>query len=80
MIADGKRGDIDVSARAYAMGLFAGADTPFGRLDGLRADLVTVNPLMGLDAIAPFASAGLKKLRSTPSSSLPLAIPFRFSY
>ena len=35
MIADGKRGDIDVTAAAYAAGLFAGADTPFGRVDGL---------------------------------------------
>jgi orotidine-5'-phosphate decarboxylase len=57
VIADGKRGDIDVSARAYAMGLFAGADTPFGRLDGLRADLVTVNPLMGVDALEPFVTS-----------------------
>ena len=57
VIADGKRGDIDVSARAYAVGLFAGADTPFGRVDGLGADLVTVNPLMGVDALEPFVAA-----------------------
>ena len=54
MIADGKRGDIDVSARAYASSLLGGADTPYGTLDGLGADLVTVNPLMGADAIVPF--------------------------
>jgi orotidine-5'-phosphate decarboxylase len=57
VIADGKRGDIDVSARAYAAGLFAGAETPFGRIDGLGADLVTVNPLMGIDALEPFVAA-----------------------
>jgi orotidine-5'-phosphate decarboxylase len=57
VIADGKRGDIDVSARAYAAGLFAGAETPFGRVDGLGADLVTVNPLMGIDALEPFVTA-----------------------
>jgi orotidine-5'-phosphate decarboxylase len=57
VIADGKRGDIDVSARAYAAGLFAGADTPFGTIDGLGADLVTVNPLMGADALEPFVAA-----------------------
>ncbi len=57
VIADGKRGDIDVSARAYASGLFAGADTPFGRIEGLGADLVTVNPLMGVDALEPFVAA-----------------------
>lgn len=53
-IADGKRGDIDVTARAYAAALFGGERTPFGELDGLGADLATVNPLMGSDAIKPF--------------------------
>jgi orotidine-5'-phosphate decarboxylase len=37
--------------------LIAGVDTPFGRIDGLGADLVTVNPLMGRDAVEPFVSA-----------------------
>lgn len=46
-IADGKRGDIAVSAQAYAQALFA----------GLKADLVTVNPLMGRDALEPFVAA-----------------------
>ena len=57
VIADGKRGDIDVSARAYAGALIGGLPTPFGRLAGLGADLVTVNPLMGRDAIEPFVAA-----------------------
>jgi orotidine-5'-phosphate decarboxylase len=57
VIADAKRGDIDVTARAYAGALIGGADSPFGRLPGLGADLVTVNPLMGRDAIEPFVSA-----------------------
>jgi len=57
VIADGKRGDIDVSARAYASSLFAGLDTPLGRFEGLGADGATVNPLMGRDAIAPFLVA-----------------------
>ena len=57
VIADGKRGDIDVSARAYAGALLGGVETPFGRLEGLGADLVTVNPLMGSDAIEPFVTA-----------------------
>jgi orotidine-5'-phosphate decarboxylase len=57
VIADGKRGDIDVSARAYAEALLAGAETPYGRLEGLGADLVTVNPLMGTDAVEPFVAA-----------------------
>jgi orotidine-5'-phosphate decarboxylase len=57
VIADGKRGDIDVSARAYAGALIGGLQTPFGELAGLGADLVTVNPLMGRDAIEPFVAA-----------------------
>lgn len=57
VIADGKRGDIDVTADAYAHALGAGVQSPFGRINGLGADLVTVNPLMGRDAVAPFVSA-----------------------
>ncbi|MBA3808302.1 MAG: orotidine-5'-phosphate decarboxylase [Solirubrobacterales bacterium] len=57
VIADAKRGDIDVSAGAYASALLGGVDTPFGHLDGLGADLVTVNPLMGADAVEPFVRA-----------------------
>jgi len=54
VIADGKRGDIDVTATAYARSLTAGTESPFGAIEGLGADLVTVNPLMGSDAILPF--------------------------
>ena len=57
VIADGKRGDIDVTAGAYAASLYGGLKTPLGELQGLGADLATVNPLMGLDAVEPFVSA-----------------------
>ena len=57
VIADAKRGDIDVSARAYAAAMGTGTDSPFGRIAGLGADLVTVNPLLGADALAPFVGA-----------------------
>jgi orotidine-5'-phosphate decarboxylase len=57
VIADAKRGDIDVSAGAYAAALLGGMDSPFGHLEGLGADLVTVNPLMGRDAVEPFVQA-----------------------
>jgi orotidine-5'-phosphate decarboxylase len=57
VIADGKRGDIDVSAAAYAQALFGGLQTPYGAAEGLRADMATVNPLMGTDAIVPFLQA-----------------------
>jgi orotidine-5'-phosphate decarboxylase len=43
VIADAKRGDIDVSARAYADGLLR---TPI--------DALTVNPMLGADAVEPF--------------------------
>jgi orotidine-5'-phosphate decarboxylase len=54
VIADGKRGDVPVSAAAYAQALLGGVETSFGTVGGLGADLVTVNPLMGRDAIEPF--------------------------
>jgi orotidine-5'-phosphate decarboxylase len=57
VIADAKRGDIDVSARAYAQALYAGLQTPFGSVEGLHVDMATVNPLMGSDALAPFIAA-----------------------
>ena len=57
VIADGKRGDIDVTASAYASALIEGSETPFGRIEGVGADLVTVNPLMGKDAVEPFVGA-----------------------
>ena len=56
LIADAKRGDIDVSARAYAQALMGATDTPFGPVPGLGFDMVTVNPLLGRDAIEPFVS------------------------
>jgi orotidine-5'-phosphate decarboxylase len=56
VIADAKRGDIDVTATAYAHGLIGGLDTPFGRVDGLGADAVTVNPYMGADTLTPFVT------------------------
>jgi orotidine-5'-phosphate decarboxylase len=57
VIADGKRGDIDVTARAYAQALYGGVETPFGTVAGLGVDAATVNPLMGRDALEPFVSA-----------------------
>lgn len=56
VIADGKRGDVDVTAEAYAQGLYGGLPTPFGDVSGMAADLATVNPLMGTDTIEPFVA------------------------
>jgi orotidine-5'-phosphate decarboxylase len=57
LIADAKRGDIDVSARSYAQALFGPVATPFGELPGLRADLITVSPLLGRDSLEAFLGA-----------------------
>jgi orotidine-5'-phosphate decarboxylase len=54
VIADAKRGDIDISARAYGQAFFGGtpADgSPFGAIPGLGADLLTANPLLGRDSL-----------------------------
>ena len=57
VIADAKRGDFPGSARAYAQAVFSGTATPYGDSPGLQADAVTQNPLLGRDALAPFADA-----------------------
>jgi orotidine-5'-phosphate decarboxylase len=57
VIADAKRGDIDVSAAAYAQAFLSGMRTPFGDAAGLGADALTVNPLLGADSLAPFVEA-----------------------
>jgi orotidine-5'-phosphate decarboxylase len=53
VIADAKRGDIDVTARAYAEAFFGGAQTPFGPVPGLGVDALTVNALLGEDSVMP---------------------------
>src|SRR3954447_13553502 len=55
VLADGKRGDIDVSAKAYAQALLGATETPFGEVPGLAADALTVSPYLGPDTLAPFA-------------------------
>ncbi len=51
VLADGKRGDIDVSAAAYAQSLVGSTPTPFGEVDGLGADAITASPYMGEDTV-----------------------------
>jgi orotidine-5'-phosphate decarboxylase len=57
VIADAKRGDIDVSAGAYAQTFLGETPTPFGTVPGLGADALTVNPLLGVDSLEPFVAA-----------------------
>jgi orotidine-5'-phosphate decarboxylase len=51
VIADGKRGDVPVTARAYGQALVGETETPWGPVRGLGADAFTANPLLGEDAI-----------------------------
>jgi orotidine-5'-phosphate decarboxylase len=57
VLLDGKRGDIDVSATAYAQAMLGVTPTPFGDVAGLGGDAVTVNPLLGRDSLAPWVDA-----------------------
>jgi len=65
VIADGKRGDVPVSAAAYAQALFGSTPTPWGEVAGLEVDAATVSPLLGSDSLEPLiegaadAGAGL---------------------
>jgi orotidine-5'-phosphate decarboxylase len=58
VLADAKRGDIDVSAAAYAQALAGSTATPFGAVDGLGADAYTVSPYMGVDTLRALRSPG----------------------
>jgi orotidine-5'-phosphate decarboxylase len=57
VIADGKRGDVPVTAAAYAQALVGETPTPWGPVAGLGADAFTANPLLGADAMEPFVAA-----------------------
>ncbi|MDE3130980.1 MAG: orotidine-5'-phosphate decarboxylase [Acidobacteriota bacterium] len=56
VIADAKRGDIDVSARAYAQAYFGATPSPFGAVQGLGVDALTVSPWLGRDSLEPFVA------------------------
>jgi len=53
VIADGKRGDVPVSAAAYGDALIGSTPTPWGEVPGLGADAVTLNALLGADSLEP---------------------------
>jgi orotidine-5'-phosphate decarboxylase len=57
VIADGKRGDVPVTAAAYAQALVGETPTPWGPVRGLDADAFTANPLLGRDALEPLVAA-----------------------
>ena len=57
VVADGKRGDVPVTAAAYAQALVGETPTPWGPVAGLGADAFTANPLLGADALEPLIAA-----------------------
>src|SRR4051794_23460927 len=57
VLADGKRGDVPVTAAAYGQALVGGTPSPFGTVSGLEADAFTANPLLGRDALEPLIAA-----------------------
>jgi orotidine-5'-phosphate decarboxylase len=57
VVADGKRGDVPVTARAYGQALLGRTETPWGPVEGLGADAITANPLLGRDALEPLVEA-----------------------
>ncbi|MBW3608424.1 MAG: orotidine-5'-phosphate decarboxylase, partial [Actinobacteria bacterium] len=57
VIADGKRGDVPVTAQAYAHALVGETEGPFGTVAGLGVDAFTASPLLGRDALEPLVCA-----------------------
>lgn len=63
VIADAKRGDIDVTATAYAQGFLGETPTAHGPVEGLGADAMTVNPLLGRDSLEPMVGVARERGR-----------------
>jgi orotidine-5'-phosphate decarboxylase len=63
VLADAKRGDIDVTAAAYAQAFLGATATPFGVAEGLSVDALTVNPLLGADSLAPLLACARQHAR-----------------
>jgi orotidine-5'-phosphate decarboxylase len=57
VVADGKRGDVPVTARAYGQAMVGETETPWGVVRGLGADAFTANPLLGEDEIEVLVEA-----------------------
>jgi orotidine-5'-phosphate decarboxylase len=57
VVADGKRGDVPVTARAYGQALVGETHTPWGTVRGLDVDAFTANPLLGEDEIEVLVAA-----------------------
>ena len=60
VIADAKRGDVPITAHAYAQALVGSTPSPFGTIEGFGADAITVNPLLGRDSLDPLVEAAAR--------------------
>lgn len=63
VIADAKRGDIDITAAAYAQAFVGETPTAYGPIPGLGADAMTVNPLLGVDSLEPLVRTAREHAR-----------------
>ena len=61
IVADGKRGDVPVSAAAYAQALLGSTPTPWGDAQGLGADAATVNGMLGADTLEPLIDVAAER-------------------
>ncbi len=61
VVADAKRGDVPHTASAYAQALLGATETPWGTVEGLGADAVTANPLLGRDSLEPIVTAARER-------------------
>lgn len=61
VVADAKRGDVPLTAGAYAQALVGEVETPWGPVQGLGADAFTANPLLGGDAVEPLIAAAAER-------------------
>jgi orotidine-5'-phosphate decarboxylase len=57
VLADGKRGDVPVTAAAYGQALLGSTPSPWGEVPGMGADAITANPLLGGEALDPLVDA-----------------------
>lgn len=75
VIADAKRNDISSTAEAYAKAFLGSVELGNSSMPVFDADILTVNPYLGTDGIAPFLNENPKKgifalvKTSNPSSS-----------
>jgi orotidine-5'-phosphate decarboxylase len=59
VLGDGKRGDVPVTARAYAEAYYGDGRGAAGDVGRVAVDALTANPLLGRDSLAPLVDAAV---------------------